>query len=64
MAQSADQLINPSREYTYVAFYCGTRRLFDWIHSNTLVEMHPADYVNDRFVIAQHKRMVAINSAL
>jgi 4-hydroxybutyrate CoA-transferase len=29
-----------------------------------MVEMHPTDYVNDRFVIAQHKRMVAINSAI
>lgn len=29
-----------------------------------MVEMHPTDYVNDPFVIAQHKRLVAINSAI
>ncbi len=45
-------------------FLLGTRRLFDWVHNNAMVEMHPTDYVNDPFVIAQHKRMVAINSAI
>jgi acetyl-CoA hydrolase len=45
-------------------FVLGTRRLFDWIHNNAMVELHPTDHVNDPFVIAQHKRMVAINSAL
>jgi len=29
-----------------------------------MIEMHPSDYVNDPFVIAQHRGMVAINSAL
>lgn len=45
-------------------FLLGTRRLFDWANNNAMVELHPTDYVNDPFVIAQHKRMVAINSAL
>lgn len=45
-------------------FLLGTRRLFDWVHNNAMVELHPTDYVNDPFVIAQHKRMVAINSAI
>ncbi|MEP7190252.1 MAG: acetyl-CoA hydrolase/transferase C-terminal domain-containing protein [Roseiflexaceae bacterium] len=45
-------------------FLLGTHRLFDWVHNNAMVEMHPTDYVNDPFVIAQHKRMVAINSAI
>jgi acetyl-CoA hydrolase len=45
-------------------FVLGTRRLFDWAHNNAMVEMHPTEYVNDPFVIAQHRRMVAINSAL
>lgn len=45
-------------------FLLGSRRLFDWAHNNAMVELHPTDYVNDPFVIAQHKRMVAINSAL
>jgi acetyl-CoA hydrolase len=45
-------------------FLLGSRRLFDWVHNNAMVELHPTDYINDPFVIAQHKRMVAINSAL
>jgi 4-hydroxybutyrate CoA-transferase len=45
-------------------FLLGTRRLFEWVHNNAMVELHPTDYVNDPFVIARHDRMVAINSAL
>jgi acetyl-CoA hydrolase len=45
-------------------FVLGSRRLFDWVNNNAMVELHPTDHVNDPFVIAQHKRMVAINSAL
>src|SRR6266540_1145978 len=45
-------------------FLLGSRRLFDWVHNNAMVELHPTDYINDPFVISQHKRMVAINSAL
>lgn len=45
-------------------FLLGTRRLFDWVHNNAMVELHPTDYVNDPFIISQHRRMVAINSAL
>ena len=45
-------------------FLLGSRRLFDWVHNNAMGELHPTDYINDPFVIAQHRRMVAINSAL
>jgi acetyl-CoA hydrolase len=45
-------------------FILGTQRLFDWVHNNAMVELHPTDYVNDPFVIAQHRQMAAINSAL
>ena len=45
-------------------FVLGSRRLFDWVHNNAMVELHPTEYVNDPFVIARHHNMVAINSAL
>lgn len=45
-------------------FLLGTQRLFDFVHDNPVVELHPTDYVNDPFVIAQNDRMVAINSAI
>lgn len=45
-------------------FALGTQRLYDFIHDNPVIELHPTDYVNDPFVIAQNARMVAINSAI
>jgi acetyl-CoA hydrolase len=45
-------------------FVVGTRRLYQFIHNNPIVEMHPIDYTNDPFVIAQHEKMIAINAAI
>ena len=45
-------------------FVIGTRRLYDFIHDNPIVELHRTEYVNDPFVIAQNERQVAINSAI
>ena len=45
-------------------FILGTQRLYEWVHDNPFIEFHPTEYVNDPFVIAQNKRMVAINSAI
>lgn len=45
-------------------FVLGTRRLYDFINNNPMIEFHPQDYVNDPFVIAQNKKMVAINSCI
>jgi acetyl-CoA hydrolase len=42
----------------------GTRRLYEFVHDNPIFELHPTDYVNDPFIIAQNERMVAINSAI
>ncbi len=45
-------------------FLLGTRRLYEWVDNNPLVELHRTEYVNDPFVVAQNDRMVAINSAI
>jgi 4-hydroxybutyrate CoA-transferase len=45
-------------------FVLGTKRLYDFVDDNPMIELHPTDYVNDPFRIAQNDRMVAINSAL
>jgi len=45
-------------------FILGTQRLYDWVDDNPLIELHPTEYVNDPFVIAQNERMVAVNSAI
>ncbi len=45
-------------------FLLGTRRLYEWVDNNPLVELYRTEYVNDPFVVAQNDRMVAINSAI
>lgn len=45
-------------------FLIGTKRLYQWSNDNPLIELHPTEYVNDPFVVAQNDRMVAINSAI
>ncbi|MEW5868934.1 MAG: acetyl-CoA hydrolase/transferase C-terminal domain-containing protein [Chloroflexota bacterium] len=45
-------------------FILGSKRLYQWVDDNPLIELHPTEYVNDPFVIAQNDRQVAINSAI
>ncbi len=45
-------------------FVLGSQRLYKWVDDNPLIELHPTEYVNDPFVIAQNMRQVAINSAI
>jgi 4-hydroxybutyrate CoA-transferase len=45
-------------------FAFGSKRLYDFVHNNPIIELHPTDYVNDPFNIARNEKMVAINSAL
>jgi acetyl-CoA hydrolase len=45
-------------------FVIGSQRLYDWVDDNPLIELHPTEYVNDPFVIAQNERQIAINSAI
>lgn len=45
-------------------FMLGTKKLYDFVHDNPIVEMHPTEYVNDPFIISRNDRMVAINSAI
>lgn len=47
-----------------VSFCLGTRKLYDYIHENPMFEFRPSEYVNDPFVICQHRKMVAINVAI
>ena len=45
-------------------FVLGTKKAYDYIDNNPIFEFHPQEYVNDPFVIAKNKKMIAINSAL
>lgn len=45
-------------------FIIGTKKLYEWVDDNPLIELHPTEYVNDPFTVARNDRMVAINSAI
>ncbi|MBN1517619.1 GNAT family N-acetyltransferase [Candidatus Sumerlaeota bacterium] len=47
-----------------ISFVMGSRKLYDYIHNNPMIEFHPTEYVNDPFIISQHEKMISINSAI
>ena len=42
----------------------GTKRLYDFVHDNAVVELYPSDFVLNPSLISQHDRMISINLAL
>jgi 4-hydroxybutyrate CoA-transferase len=54
--------VHPGRIVT--SFVFGTRRLYDFVDDNPLVEFHPCDRTNDTALIRKNDRVVAINSAI
>jgi 4-hydroxybutyrate CoA-transferase len=54
--------VHPGR--TVTSFVTGSRRLFDFVNDNQLVEFHPCDRTNDTSLIRKNDQVVAINSAL
>ncbi len=45
-------------------FIYGSKKLYEFVNNNPLFEVHPCNYTNDPFIIAQNEKMVAINSAI
>ncbi len=45
-------------------FVLGTQQLYDYVHNNPLFELHPCDYTNNPYIIAQNEKMVSINSCI
>jgi acyl-CoA hydrolase len=54
--------VHPGRIVT--SFVNGTRRLFNFVDDNPLVEFHPCDRTNDTALIRKNERVTAINSAI
>ena len=54
--------VHPGR--TITSFVNGTRRLYDFVDDNPLVEFHPCDRTNDTNLLRKLDRLVAVNSAL
>jgi acyl-CoA hydrolase len=54
--------VHPGR--TVTSFVRGTRRLYDYVNDNMMVEFHPCDRTNDTGLIRKNPKVVAINSAI
>lgn len=59
---NAKKTLHPGK--IIAGFLLGTKRLYEWVDDNPLIELHPTEYINDPFVIARNDKMVAINSAI
>jgi len=58
----AQKTLHPGK--VVATFLLGSKDLYEFAHNNPLFEMHPVDYSNDPFIVAQNEKMVAINSAI
>jgi len=47
-----------------VTFLMGSKKLYDFVNNNPVVELYPVNYVNDPLTIMKNSKMVSINSAL
>ncbi len=54
--------VHPGRIVT--SFVNGSRKVYDFVNDNLLIEFHPADRTNDTSLIRKNDRVVAINSAI
>ncbi|RFC52918.1 MAG: Acyl-CoA hydrolase [Verrucomicrobia bacterium] len=59
---NAHKAVHPGR--TVTSFVAGSRRLFDFVDDNPLVEFHPCDRTNDTNLLRKLDRLVAVNSAI
>ncbi|AKA70746.1 acetyl-CoA hydrolase/transferase family protein [Clostridium scatologenes] len=47
-----------------VTFLMGTKRLYDFVNDNPMVETYPVSYVNDPTIIMKNYKMVSVNSCV
>lgn len=59
---NAKKTLHPGK--IIAGFILGTKRIYEWVHNNPLIEFLRTEYVNDPFVVSRNHRMVAINSAI
>jgi 4-hydroxybutyrate CoA-transferase len=58
------QSMSINRGKIICSFSAGTRRLYEWLNDNPMIEMKPLDYTNDSRVISMNHKMTSINTAL
>lgn len=62
-------VVNNSRKNTHQGktigtFALGTRRLYEFMNENPMIEMHPVDYTNDPYNIGKNDKVVSINATI
>jgi acyl-CoA hydrolase len=45
-------------------FALGSRKLYEFMHNNPMLEMHPANFTNDPYIAGQNDKLVSINASL
>ncbi|MRR50014.1 MAG: acetyl-CoA hydrolase/transferase family protein [Rhodocyclaceae bacterium] len=45
-------------------FALGSKKLYQFMHRNPMLEMHPVDFTNDPFLAGQNDNLVAINATM
>lgn len=45
-------------------FLMGTKRLYDYVDNNPAVNMYPATYVNDPYIVGKNDNLVSVNSCV
>jgi len=58
----AKKTLHPGK--VVAGFLFGSKKLYTFLNDNPIIELHPTDYVNDPFIIAQNNSMISINSAI
>lgn len=47
-----------------VTFVMGTKKLYDFVDNNPVVEVRPVDYINHPVTVMKQHKMISINSAM
>jgi acyl-CoA hydrolase len=45
-------------------FALGSKKLYEFMHRNPMLEMHPVNFTNDPYVAAQNDNLIAINATM
>jgi acyl-CoA hydrolase len=45
-------------------FALGSKRLYDFMHHNAMLEMHPVNFTNDPYIAGQNDNLISINASL
>lgn len=62
VVNNSKKTIHPGKMIS--TFLMGSKRLYDFVDRNPMVELYPVDYVNNPAVIMQNDKLVSINSCI